>query len=335
MKQQKICRWLAHGLMLSVVSLVLSVGNGCTSATPIALEFDEDSYGKIRSEFEFAAGGGESAVSALEDPNRTPQWGSVTGHVKVDDPGGIPTLPPIPVTKEQNICGTTSPNEAIEVSSDGGIKNVLIFLKTDLPVNDCDAETPVWVHGSYSFDKVAAGDFPMDVSRQQSLIVFDQKKCVFLSHMFAMRVAQQMKIINSDNTLHNTNISAKLGKQANESIPAFGHTFYQPTAQEDEPFPVTCNVHPWMRANMIVRNNPYFDVTQEDGSFRIPHVPAGVELEYRIWQEKAGFISAKQTDETVKLNGEAIDVKKGTFKLSLDDSQTLDLQIEIKSTVFK
>ena len=274
------------------------------------------------------------AVQAvLQDPNRTPQWGSIEGIVKVS--GSVPALSPIQVGKEQAICGTTAPNEILEVGTDGGIKNVLLFLSTDLPVNDSDTETPVWVHGSYNFDKVAAGKFPVNVERQKPEVLFDQKRCIFLSHVFSIRSDQTMIIRNSDNTLHNTNISAKKGKQANEGIPAQGQTTYQPSSQESDPFPVTCNVHPWMRAWMIVRNSPYFDVSKADGTFQIPNIPAGVELEFRIWQEKAGFISAKEADQTFKLNDKAIDVKKGKFKLTLDENKTMDLKLEISNSVFQ
>jgi len=317
-------------VMLCAAPLLLTGCGGCGTSSSIALEYN-DSFETIRNEFEFGGASGGSSSSALDDPNRTPQWGSINGVVKVI--GSVPALSPIPVGKEQAICGTTAPNEVLEVGSNGGIKNVLLFLNTDLPVNDSGDETPVWVHGSYSFDKV--GEFPVTNDRQKSNVLFDQKRCVFLSHVFSIRSDQTMIIRNSDNTLHNTNISAKKGKQANEGIPAQGETTYQPTTQENDPFPVTCNVHPWMRSWMIVRNNPYFDVSKADGSFQIPNIPAGVELEFRIWQEKTGFISAKQADQTFKLNNEAIDVKKGKFKLTLNDNQTLDLKLEISNSIFQ
>jgi hypothetical protein len=40
-------------------------------------------------------------------------------------------------------------------------------------------------------------------------------------------------------------------------------------------FPVTCSVHPWMRAWIAVSSNPYFAVTGADGAFALNNVPPG------------------------------------------------------------
>ena len=50
------------------------------------------------------------------------------------------------------------------------------------------------------------------------------------------------------------------------------------------PFPVRCDVHPWMSAWVGVFDHPWFAVTGDDGSFTIPHVPPG---KYTLvaWQE--------------------------------------------------
>jgi hypothetical protein len=74
-----------------------------------------------------------------------------------------------------------------------------------------------------------------------------------------------------------------------------------------------------MSANMLVRNNPYFAVTKPDGSFEIANVPAGVDLEFRVWQEKTRYIPA------ITLNGEQLPKFKGRLKLKLEDGETRTL----------
>jgi plastocyanin len=50
---------------------------------------------------------------------------------------------------------------------------------------------------------------------------------------------------------------------------------------------VYCNIHPQMSAVVIVRDNPYFTKTAQDGSFSIPDVPAGKYVVH-AWHERGG-----------------------------------------------
>ncbi len=309
-----------HRIALVLLLGLSAVANlGCGPGDAATLSYSQKNADVVRAAFKGSGGGAVAGPGEVFDStNRTPQWTSIKGVIKVDDPtaSAVATLSAIPVSKETQICGTSAPNEAIEVNaSNGGIKNVLIYLNSSLPV-DFDEETPVWVHPSYSFNRIAAGEYTATIDQQKPQVDFDQKRCIFLSHVFAMRTDQRMNIINSDNTLHNTNIDAKRGKKDSTSISANSSLIYQPTAQEDSPISVSCNVHPWMTAKMIVRDNPYFAVTDENGAFEIPHVPAGVELEFRLWQEKAGFVS-----DTVKLNGADLKLRKGRFKQQLEGDE--------------
>ena len=65
---------------------------------------------------------------------------------------------------------------------------------------------------------------------------------------------------------------------------------------------ITCDVHKWMSSFVVVKANPYFAVTDENGRFRIENVPAGT---YKIeaWQEKLG---KKTSDIAVKSKEEAV-----------------------------
>jgi len=195
----------------------------------------------------------------------------------------------------------------------GGIRDVVIFLN-DKKFKPGD---PNWEYPSYDAAKDA-------------LLEFDQKNCVFLTHMFAMRTTQKCKVLNSDPIGHNTNISGG-GKAKTENflVAAGSYAMYVLGGEANEPFAVACNIHPWMASNMLVRNNPYFAVTKADGTFEIANVPAGVELEFRVWQEKSRFV----TSATV--NGKQETWPKGRVKIPpLTDGQPLALDVTVKAEVF-
>src|SRR5918999_3134239 len=53
--------------------------------------------------------------------------GTITGEVKfVDSP---PKMAPVKVTKDQDYCGETLPNESYLIDANGGLKNVVVFLE--------------------------------------------------------------------------------------------------------------------------------------------------------------------------------------------------------------
>jgi hypothetical protein len=126
---------------------------------------------------------------------------------------------------------------------------------------------------------------------------------------------------------HNTKIDATgRTQQLNATIPAGSGTLYEPKGEAQEPFNVSCSIHPWMSARMIVRDSPHFAVTNADGSFEIKHVPAGVPLEFRVWQEKSKFL------QDVQVNGKTEKWNRGRFKMTLqpDEPKTLDVVVDAK-----
>ena len=85
-----------------------------------------------------------------------------------------------------------------------------------------------------------------------------------------------------------------------------------------------------MKAWMITRDNPYFAVTDAQGKFTIKNVPAGngLELQFRVWQEKLRFI------KDVTVNGESVTWKRGTFPLTLEPGQEYQMNVVIDASQF-
>src|SRR5206468_4652198 len=116
----------------------------------------------------------------------------------------------------------------------------------------------------------------------------------------------------------------------NATIPAHSFAMYDPGGEAAEPFGVSCSIHPWMSARMIVRDSPYFAVTKPDGSFEVANVPAGVPLEFRVWQEKSKFLQGE-----MKVNGNAEKWSKGRVKLTLQPDEQKTLDVVVDAAVFK
>jgi hypothetical protein len=211
------------------------------------------------------------------------------------------------IDKDTEVCapaGRAVFGEDLIVAADGGLKNVVIYLTSDLP-----AEEP-WTHSSRAPGKTDE-------------VLFDQKNCVFLSHVLAYQTSQPLRLKNSDPMGHNAKLDAKVNSAFNQMIPADASAVFQAHDEEAAPFPVACSIHPWMSAWLLIRNNGYFAVTDDSGSFEIANLPAGIELEFRAWQEKANFLA------NVTLNGQPVEWKKGRFTMTLDagGESTVDVAI--------
>lgn len=284
---------------------------GCERSLPPAVQVNRTDVAVLRkalgSDEEAAAGG--SAAPAAEPTG----FATFRGRFTLN--GQAPERAVLDVNKEQSVCapgGMKVLGEALVVDpASGGIRDVFIYLNQKIPLDD-----PKWVHESYA--QVAAEP-----------VIFDQKQCIFLTHAVAMRSTQPLKILNSDPIGHNTNIQGGGSAQPfNQTVSAGGEITYQPNGEAASPFDVTCSIHPWMAAKMIVRDSPYFAVTKADGTFEIPNVPAGVPLEFRVWQEKTGFV------QDVTVDGQPAEWSRGKLELTLEPDQDLEMNVVVDVAAF-
>ncbi len=189
---------------------------------------------------------------------------TISGRVSFE--GDVPRLGVINMATEQ-VCDAANkqnPQRGEEwvVGEGGGLANVLVQVKTNLPAFDHAAPTEP--------------------------VVFDQAGCVYRPHVFGIRTGQTLRILNPDRITHNVNAQPKVNRAFNAGMPGV-QTQLDRTFDDVEttPFSVRCNVHPWMTAWTAVLDHPYFAVTGPDGSFTIPDLPAGT-YELEMWHEVAG-----------------------------------------------
>jgi uncharacterized protein (DUF2141 family) len=204
--------------------------------------------------------------------------GAITGTVKWSGP--TPKAPKLSITKDASVCDPESHKvrdlERLEIGSDGGVANTVVFLK--------------------DITKGKAMDLPE--AREH----MDQKNCRYHRHVMGLMVGQPLQILNSDPTLHNIHATPASNQEFNTGQPIQGmktnHTF---TAKEVM-VPFKCDVHGWMNAYAGVLDHPFFAVTGEDGTYSIKGLPPGT---YTIaaWQEKMGSqtqsvtVAAKETKD--------------------------------------
>ena len=224
-------------------------------------------------------------------------WGTLKGRLVVD--GSVPEPAAVNVNKDTEFCGQhTLVDETVDIGENGGLTNALIYLYT------ARGKT-VPVHP--------------DLESASDTVVLDNKGCRFEPHVLLVRTGQPFEIHNSDPGIgHNTNAAMLNNPTFNEIVSNDSPIKKTFAKAEVVPVVVSCNVHPWMKAHMLVRDNPYMAFTGADGSFEIKNIPAGAN-EFIFWHESSGNL------KNVKLGSAGKTDRKGRAKLKIPAGETLDL----------
>jgi plastocyanin len=184
--------------------------------------------------------------------------GTIKGTVRLA--GSAVEVKKLKVTVDHAVCGTTKDAEDVVVSSDMGLRNVVVSLVTPPPDAKWSVAPPVQI---------------------------DQKQCVFVPRVIVLPVGGTAEFLNNDRLLHNLH-------SASTNNPPFNRT--QPKARtipivfrRSEIIRIDCDLHPWMRAWVVVAEHPYYAVTNERGEFALENVPPG-NYTLQIWHESLGTL---------------------------------------------
>ena len=308
MKSMTMIRTVKDATILSLLLLTLAVG--CTRSVP-----DRISGGStaditvVADAFVADAAGGAATATQIPEPTG---FGTITGKITVK--GSVPDSKFIAynVNKDTSVCSAEL-NKRVVVNN-GGLQWGLLYYDGPFATGD-----PKWEHADYL--AVTGANLSGDLA-------FDQKSCIFLSRIYAMRTNQVLEIKNSDTVGHNANLAGLTS--ANMQIGPNASVTYKPVYQESKPFTVDCKAHPWMSSYIIVRAAPFFAVTGEDGSFQISNVPTGVALPFKFWHEVLPSGAFEIT-----INGASEKLSRGKFNLDpLEPGEQRELNIEIDASLF-
>jgi plastocyanin len=283
--------------MLAALALVA----GCGYSIETGPEPNMTAALQIRQTFDAGAGKSPKAAAAASgesEMKRLDGWATLTGRFVLD--GSAPSPARVNVDKDQAVCGAHQLfDESIVIGKDNGIANVAIYVTTrKIPINK-----------SYE-----------SASKE---VVLDNKDCRFQPHVQKVRLGQTLNVRNSDPVAHNTNIAGR-NIQENPLIAAGDTKSFPISGTEPEPVRVSCNIHPWMKARVVVTSNPYCAISKDDGSFELVDLPAG-DLELQVWQENAGNLDVKNADLQ---QGSG----PGRFKISLKPGEKKDLKDIVVTT---
>jgi hypothetical protein len=230
------------------------------------------------------------------------QWSTIKGKFTVL--GDVPVLQPLVCGGAAGgpCCAKPVPDESVVVSQQNELANVFVYVRGQV----ANINPPI---------KAAAKP-----------LVLDNVGCIFKPHASILWTEQKLEINNKDNVGHNTNYGSAL-QGFNVLIPAGGQDVRQLQQGENLPQNISCNIHPWMQAKLLVRDNPYFAVSAADGTFEIKDVPNNALLEYQLWHEKTGYLG------NLKFEGGVVDAK-GRFKLTAAKNTDLG-EIKVDAKVLK
>jgi plastocyanin len=171
----------------------------------------------------------------------------------------------VAITIDQYICGKEKDSEGLVVSTDRGIANAVVYLRTASALPAAAPAAPVQV---------------------------DQKQCAFAPRVVVVPVGGTVEFLNSDRLLHNLHSRSKDNESFNKTQPkgrVIPIVFTRP-----EIVRIDCDLHSWMRGWVVVAPHPFHAVTNERGAFTLSGVPAGT-YTLEVWQETLGVESRAVT----------------------------------------
>lgn len=154
-----------------------------------------------------------------------------------------------------------------------GIANILLWITLD--PKKPDAKIPI--HPSYTMAPPTEH-------------VIRIKDFTYAPHVSIMRTEQKKVVFLDDDPVgHNASLNSPDILPFGRTLAADGREEWPIRNQLRVPASIDCNIHPHEKAYLLVRDNPYFAVTNEKGDFEIKQLPLG-KWRFKVWQEKCGWI---------------------------------------------
>ena len=170
--------------------------------------------------------------------------------------GRAPRIEATEVALDVEACGRKKTKPGLTVSKRGGIKNAVVFLESG-------QEGP---------------------SQAGVNAAIEQSHCEFVPHVLVVPVGSTVSFTNGDDIAHDVHVFSPTDpfNQSHARGAPLAHLFDQPG-----PTKIKCDFHVWMSAWVYVVGTRSFSLTDADGRFHVPEVPAGKQ-KLRLWHETLG-----------------------------------------------
>lgn len=196
-----------------------------------------------------------SACDKGVTPNAAPRsavTGSITGSVHTAAKARSSIALPEGVRK---VCGDSIGDQSLLIGPNGELANAVVWV-------DDAAPTP------------AEG-------RPSPLL--DQRQCAYQPPVLVAHTGAKLKVKNSDPLMHNVRASELF----NVGMPIENQTIERPLPAEPGPVKVVCDVHPWMRADVMVLPHDQWAITNAEGRFTLRDVKGGARP-LKVWHPLLG-----------------------------------------------
>lgn len=136
------------------------------------------------------------------------------------------------------------------------------------------------------------------------------RNCRYEPHITLLHTSQTLVISNPDPIGHAAKVDLFRNPSFNELIPVGDVQKREFKEAENRPAPISTCAHLWMSGFLLVRDNPYFGVSNAEGVLTIPHIPAG-KHSFVIWHERTSYVTRGT------LSGEMQEFQKGKLEVTV------------------
>ena len=207
---------------------------------------------------------GEQTSSAPEK-----LWGSVQMRFVVDDPR---TRGEAVAAHHSDVPPVANDETLVIDAGSHGIRNVVVLVRHVSRV-----------HQMYAH-----------VSGQPAVLKQDDNR--FVPHVLPVMVGQQLRIHNDSATRQVAMIRHSQGRGLDLLMAPGEQAMWRFTQADFLPAQVSIASNSSMKAYAVVVDNPYVAVSDDQGMVVLTNVPAGEELDLRIWHERSGWLTFYKGD---------------------------------------
>ncbi|MBI1247180.1 hypothetical protein GC197_04970 [bacterium] len=220
------------------------------------------------------------------------QWGTVHGKFVVD--GKVEPLPPLKVSKDQQFCGNELKDPSLELGENGELQDVALWLYLSRGEKTPEA------HSSYA-------------EAAKKPVVIKANACAIEPFVALAVAGQKVEFADQDRVPYNIHVQGFSNLAPGWLMPPGGNLVL--TFQEERwPMNVSCTIHPWMKAHIVVKKSPYMAVSDENGEFTIENLPVG-KHKLQLWHHQLGTI------QEMKLGGQDLEAPKGIIQVDVQPGQ--------------